>query len=138
MSVLLAVAGAHLSGQPLNDELTSRGAELVATVSTAPLYRLYALATAPPKPGLVRVTRDGRAIEVEVWRLDHAAFGSFVADLAQPMTIAQLTLADGSTVCGFSCEPLALDGAADITAYGGWRAYRAAPDSAGLDSGGLD
>jgi allophanate hydrolase len=39
-------------------------------------------------------------------------------------------LADGSWHHGFLCEPHALAGAEDITAYGGWRAYRAA-DRAG-------
>lgn len=123
MTVLLAVAGAHLAGQPLNSELTARGAELVATVTTASSYRLYALATVPPKPGLVRVGGGGQPIEVEVWRLDHAGFGAFVAGLAQPMAIAKISLADGTVVCGFSCEPVALEGSFDITAYGGWRAY---------------
>lgn len=34
----LAVAGAHLSGLPLNHQLTSLGATLVRTVRTAPVY----------------------------------------------------------------------------------------------------
>lgn len=123
MSVLLAVAGAHLSGQPLHHQLVERDAVLVASTTTSPDYRLYALDTTPAKPGLVRVDTDGAAIAVEVWRLDEAAFGSFVAALPQPMTIGQVTLADGSRCSGFSCEPVALTGAADITAYGGWLGY---------------
>jgi allophanate hydrolase len=34
----LAVAGAHLSGLPLNHQLTELGAKLVKTVRTAPVY----------------------------------------------------------------------------------------------------
>jgi allophanate hydrolase len=34
-------------------------------------------------------------------------------------------LADGTTVKGFVCEPAAVAGAEDITAFGGWRAYLA-------------
>ena len=124
-SVRLAVAGAHLSGQPLNRQLTDRGARLVTTTTTAPAYRLYALATEPPKPGLVRVGdgASGAAIEVEVWELPPAGFATFVAALPHPMSIGPVTLADGSEVPGFGCEPAALDGAHDITGSGGWRAH---------------
>ena len=121
--VLLAVAGAHLSGQPLNHQLTSRGATLERSTTTASHYRLYALDTEPPKPGVVRVTSGGAALEVEVWRLDAAAFGDFVAGLPQPMAIGRVELVDGSFVSGFLVEPIALEGAADITAFGSWRAY---------------
>jgi allophanate hydrolase len=124
MTVLLAVAGAHLGGQPLNAQLTDRGAELVSTTTTSADYRLVALPTTPPKPGVVRVA-DGSALEVEVWRLDDAAFGSFVAALPQPMAIGKVTLADGTLVSGFLVEPIAVEGAEDITRFGGWRSYLA-------------
>ena len=124
----LAVCGAHLSGQPLNAQLTDRAAELVATLSTAAAYRLFALDTQPPKPGLVRVAEGtpGAAIELEVWALDPAAFASFVDAVPAPMCIGRVVLEDGRNVAGFLCEPVALEGATDITSYGGWRAYRAA------------
>ncbi len=123
---LLAVVGAHLTGQPLNDQLIQRGAELVETTRTAAAYRLYALATDPPKPGLVRVAEGGSAIEVELWRLTAAAFGDFVWHAPRPMMIGQLELADGRLVTGFGVEPIALTGAPDISEYGGWRAWLAA------------
>jgi hypothetical protein len=122
-AIRLAVAGAHLSGQPLNHQLTGRGAVLVATTTTSAEYRLVALPTGPPKPGVVRVADGGAAIEVEVWELSEAAFGSFVAGLPQPMAIGKVALADGSLVSGFLVEPIAIDGAADITRFGGWRRY---------------
>jgi allophanate hydrolase len=126
---LLAVVGAHLVGQPLNHQLTDRGATFVRRTETAPIYRLYALPTDPPKPGLVRVV-DGDegagAIEVEVWDLEPAAFASFVDEIPSPLGIGRLVLDDDGDVAGFLCEPFALHGAPDITAYGGWRAYRAA------------
>lgn len=121
--VLLAVAGAHLSGQPLNVQLVERGAALVEATTTAPVYRLFALDTRPAKPGVVRVSRDGAALAVEVWRLTAAAFGDFVAHLPQPMAIGQVELADGRRVAGFVVEPIALEGADDITRFGGWRQY---------------
>lgn len=127
-TIPLAVVGAHLSGQPLNHQLTDRSAALVATTTTASRYRLHALETDPPKPGLVRVGStdpDGAEVEVEVWELEPAAFGSFVAEVPPPLAIGKIELADGSWVSGFVCEPWALQGAPDITAFGGWRAYRA-------------
>jgi hypothetical protein len=119
----LAVAGAHLSGQPLNHQLTSRGATLERSTITASRYRLFALDTEPAKPGVVRVASGGAALEVEVWRMGAAAFGDFVARLPQPMAVGRVELGDGSFVSGFLVEPIALEGAADITAFGSWRAY---------------
>ena len=123
----IVVAGAHLSGMVLNHELTSLGARLVAPAKTAPGYKLFSLATSPPKPGLVRAPGfEGQGIDVEIWALSPEAFGHFVAALPEPMGIGKVTLADGSTHPGFLCEAYALVGAEDITGYGGWRAYRAA------------
>lgn len=133
----LVVAGAHLRGQPLNHQLTDLGATYLATTTTASGYRLYALDTVPPKPGLVRVdlaTDHGPdagsgppgPIEVEVWSLAPDAFARFVAAVPAPLAIGQVELADGSTCTGFTCMPDGLATATDITAHGGWRAYRAA------------
>jgi allophanate hydrolase len=122
----IAVVGAHLTGQPLNTQLLERGGKLVETTKTAPTYRLFALDTTPPKPGLVRV-ENGEAIETEVWELPVAGFGDFVASLSTPMAIGKVELADGTWVPGFTCERYALEKATDITEYGGWRAYLARP-----------
>ncbi|MBU1285377.1 MAG: allophanate hydrolase [Gammaproteobacteria bacterium] len=123
-SVRVAVVGAHLTGMPLNFQLTSRDAVLVEQTSSAATYRLYALpGTVPPKPGLARVTEDGAAIIVELWDMPQARFGEFVAEIPTPLGIGNLQLADGRWVKGFICEPYALDGARDITSFGGWRAF---------------
>lgn len=118
--VPLLVVGAHRSGQPLNHELTDRGARLAGLVETAPRYRLYALATEPPKPGLVRVVEDGVAIVGELWRLPRAGLGDLLATLPPPMTLGAVELADGSTVTGFGCEPAALAGTTDISDHRDW------------------
>lgn len=123
--IRLAVVGAHLAGMPLHWQLASRNARLVAATETAPCYRLYAMAdSVPPKPALVW-DAGGAAISVEVYELDVAAFGSFVAEVPPPLAIGTVTLADGSCVKGFVAEPRALAGAEDITGLGGWRAYLA-------------
>jgi allophanate hydrolase len=120
----VAVVGAHLSGQPLNGQLVERRARLVETSRTAPGYSFYALpGTVPPKPGLVFDGAGKGGIEVEVWEMDAAAFGSFVGLIPAPLGIGTLTLADGSAVKGFLCEAHAVRGAEDITSYGGWRAW---------------
>jgi allophanate hydrolase len=120
----IAVVGAHLSGQPLNPQLLALGAEWERTTTTASAYRLHALSTTPPKPGLVHVGEGGGAgIEAEVWRLPAAGLGRLLADLPRPMALGRVELADGTYVPGFLCEPAALEGAEDITEYGGWRGY---------------
>jgi len=125
--IRIAVVGAHLRGMPLNHELTSRNARFVASTTTASTYRLFALAdTTPPKPGLLCVEHDadgGAAIALELWDVPEAAFGTFVAGVPAPLGIGSVTLADGSTVKGFICEPAGLRDAQDITHFGGWRHY---------------
>ena len=127
-TVKVAVVGAHLSGMPLNSQLTERGATLVREARTAPDYRFFALpGTVPPKPGLLRVAPgQGAAIALEVWDMPVEHYGSFVAMIPAPLGIGTLELADGSSVQGFLCEAQALQGATDISDYGGWRAYIAA------------
>jgi allophanate hydrolase len=125
-AVKLAVVGAHLSGQPLNGQLTSRKARLLGPARTAAGYSLYALSgTAPAKPGLIRDGVGRGLIELEIWELDAAGFGSFVAEIPPPLGIGTITLEDGTQVKGFLCEPHAIAGAEDITGFGGWRNWLA-------------
>jgi allophanate hydrolase len=126
--IAIAVVGAHLSGMPLNGELRALNARLLKTTTTAADYKLFALrGTVPPKPGLVRVERGvGTRITLEVWALTADAFGKFVNNIPSPMAIGTLKLDDGSEVKGFVVEPAALEGARDISEFGGWRRYIAA------------
>ena len=120
----IAVVGAHLAGLPLNGQLTERGARLRESTVTAPHYRLFALpGTTPPKPGMLRVAQGGASIAVEVWEMPIDAVGSFLALVPPPLGLGSVELADGSRVHGFVCEPCALEGARDISGFGGWRAY---------------
>lgn len=122
-TVRVAVVGAHLTGMPLNFQLTTRNAVRVEQTQTADTYRLYALpGTVPPKPGLAKAD-SGRSIIVELWDMPIARFGEFVAEIPAPLGIGTLTLADGRNVKGFICEPWALADALDITEFGGWRAF---------------
>jgi len=121
--VRLAVVGAHLKDMPLHWQLSSRNAQLIAVTETAPTYRLYAMANStPPKPALVH-DAAGAAIAVEVYELDVAEFGSFVAEVPPPLAIGTITLSDGSQVKSFVAEPRATEGARDITALRSWRTF---------------
>ena len=124
----IAVVGAHLTGLPLNRELTERGGVFVRKVETTSDYRFYALpGTTPPKPGLLRVAEGaGAPIEAEIWALDVERFGAFVAAIPSPLGIGTLRFSDGSTAKGFLVEAHAVQGAKDISRHGGWRAYMAA------------
>ena len=123
-TVKLAVCGAHLSGLPLNWQLTQLGAKLDRTTRTAPTYKLFALpGTTPPKPGLIRVSESGAPVEVEVWEVPIAGYGHFVSNIPAPLGIGTITLEDGSSVQSFLCEAIALQGARDVTSFGGWRAF---------------
>ncbi|MCX7693526.1 allophanate hydrolase [Tepidimonas taiwanensis] len=128
--VRVAVVGAHLSGLPLNAQLTGRGGRLVTATRTAPRYRLYALPDGK-RPGLARVASGGAAIACEVWELPLDQFGSFVAGIPAPLGMGQVELADGTLVNGFICEPIGIADARDITAFGGWRAWLAAASTGG-------
>ena len=123
--VEIAVVGAHLSGQPLNHQLTDRGARLQATTRTGKQYRFYALpGTTPAKPGMIRdESFAGAGIEVEVWNMPEHHFGSFVAGVPKPLSIGDVQLQDGRWCKCFLCEFAALEGAREITSFGSWRAY---------------
>lgn len=125
-TIKVAVCGAHMSGLPLNWQLTDRQARCVAITESAPEYRLYALPGGPPaRPGMIRVAESGVAIAVEVWEMPVEHFGSFVAGIPAPLGIGMVKLADGSAVSGFICEGIAAATAQDVSHFGGWRAYLA-------------
>lgn len=123
----LAVVGAHLTGMPLNGQLTACGATLVHRTATAPDYRLFSLpGEGARRPGLVRVPVGGVPIEVEVFALPLTEVGAFLQLVPAPLAIGTVRLADGSSVHGFLCEEIATADALDISDFGGWRAFVAA------------
>ncbi len=120
----IAAVGAHLSGMALNWQLTELGATLRSVTSTSASYRLFALpGTVPPKPGMVRVKSDGAPIALEVWDVPASKVGRFLSLIAAPLGLGNIELANGRWVHGFLCEGHALEGAPDITSFGGWRNY---------------
>ena len=121
----LAVVGAHLSNFPLNIDLLTLDASLSQRTTTSPNYKLYELQnTTPAKPGLARDPQGSR-IEVEIWTMPVSNVGAFLGTISSPLGLGSVEMADGRWVKGFICEPYGLVGARDVTAWGGWRAYKA-------------
>jgi allophanate hydrolase len=122
--VALAVCGAHMEGLPLNHQLRDRGGYFLQHTHTASEYRLFALPGGPPhRPGLVRVRDGGAPVEVEIWALPTEQWGSFLSAIPAPLAVGKVVLQSGAAVPGFICEAYAASDAADITEFGGWRAY---------------
>jgi allophanate hydrolase len=119
----LAVFGAHMRGEPLNHQLADRGARFLGEVRTASRYRMVALPTSPPKPGIVQDPMRGGVLVGERWAISAAGLGEFLTELPEPMRLGSVTLEDGSTCVGFHCDPIAATGAVDITEFGSWRRY---------------
>ena len=122
----LVVSGAHMTGLPLNGQLTERRGRFVRATCTAPSYRLFSLSEgAPSRPGLLRVRDGGAAIAVEVWAMPTSMIGSLLAIIPSPLGLGTIRLEDGSSRHGFLCESVATADVEDITRHGGWRAYLA-------------
>ena len=118
----LVVCGAHLEDQPLNWQLRERDSYLLEKTTSSDNYKLYALSDGK-RPGMVRSTTGGAAIEVEVWSMPVANFGSFVAGIPAPLGTGKVELASGRWVSGFICDTYGLEGARDITEVGSWREW---------------
>ncbi|MCC3303845.1 allophanate hydrolase [Sneathiella sp. HT1-7] len=121
----IVVCGAHMSGLPLNKELTSRGGRFIRTASTTNDYQFFALAGGPPdRPGLVRTDPGmGFEIDLEVWALPKENMGLFMENIPFPLAIGTISLSDGSRVKGFVCEAAGTHGATDISSLKTWRRY---------------
>ncbi len=120
----VAVCGAHMTGLPLNTQLTSLGGTFVQEICTTPDYKFFKLnGFTPARPGLLKVANEGFAISLEIWKLPIENYGAFVSGVPAPLGFGTLSLADGSCVNGFLCEHYATLDAVDISHLGGWRHY---------------
>jgi allophanate hydrolase len=110
--------GAHMSGLPLNPQITSLGGRFVREAATQPTYKLFALGN---RPGMVR-GENGAAIAGEVWGLPTAAIGALLAQVPPPLGFGTVLLDDGPCL-GFLAESVGVGDAPEITHFGGWRAW---------------
>lgn len=124
----IVVFGAHLRGGPLEWQLTDLGARWAGELTTAPHYRMAALDTVPPKPGITRAPEDtaGTALTGHRWLLSPAALGRFLGALPAPMQLGKVEFDDGSWRTGFGCDGAAAAAGKDISEHGSWPAALAA------------
>ncbi|WP_304543839.1 allophanate hydrolase-related protein [Sulfurimonas microaerophilic] len=123
-TIKIAVCGAHMSGLPLNHQLTELDAKLEKKTTTAKGYRLFNVPEkVPPRPGMVRDETSDASLELEVWEMPLENFGAFMIQIASPLCIGTVFLEDGSSVYGFLCENNAILEAEEITQFGGWIKY---------------
>lgn len=121
----IAVCGAHMSGLPLNKDLTLRGGRFLSCATTANDYQFYALGGgSPDRPGLVRTAKGkGFEIDLEIWALPKTEIGSFLDTIPSPLGLGTLHLNDGSSVKGFICEAEGATGAKEISDLKSWRQF---------------
>ena len=121
----IAVVGLHLSGQPLNHQLTTLDSRLKRSCKTSAEYKMYVLKDAKgEKPGLIRLKTDGGVMfKLEIWEIPLQNVGKFISMIPQPLGIGTLNLEDGTQVKGFICEPCVMDDSEDISQFSGWVEY---------------
>lgn len=120
------VAAAHLKGEALAHQVVDCGGRWVRTTRTAPGFALHLVADDPPRPGLVRTSGPGAAIEVDVWALPPDGWAGFVSAGVPGLAVGRVDLEDGTVLPGFVAAADEVEGRADLTPFGGWRAWRAA------------
>lgn len=123
--VALAVAGAHLRGQPLHHRLVGADCRLLARTTTAPLYRCVALDTGGLTVPALYPSEQGLPFEVEVYEIPRAYLRVLKETAVPGLTIGEMRLADGRQVSGYRADPTIAPAGPDISHHGGWRAYLA-------------
>ena len=124
-TVYLAVNGTLMRGLELNANMELVKAEFVREALTEPTYRLWSIHDR--HPAMMRVSTGGRAIAVEIWAVPASQMASLLLLEPPGLCIGKVQLADGEEVLGVIGEPILCEGQREITAWGGWRAYIAAP-----------
>lgn len=121
---VIVVAGAHMSGLPLNRMLVSRGGRFERRERTEGGYRLLRVPDGPPRPGLVDGDGPAGGFAVEVWELPAQGLGELVAEVGAPLRLGAVRLSDGTTMPGFLGDAAALADADDLSHLDGWREVR--------------
>lgn len=120
-SVLLAVNGTLMRGLELNPNMLAAGAVFVRESATVASYRLWSIGDR--HPAMVRVSEGGVSVALEVWSVPRAGLASILLQEPPGLSIGKVSLSDGEEVLGVLGEPVLCEGQAEITQFGGWRAY---------------
>lgn len=123
--IVFAVCGAHLKGEALHDEISH--AEFLESARTAQEYRMFAISDGKiQKPAILAGGKND--FYVELYAMNAADFGKFVAQIPAPLGIGKIKLSDGRFVSGFIGDSSILESAEkfsvqDISGLGDWRKY---------------
>lgn len=119
------ICGSALSGQPDHGNLC--GATLCGPAKTAARYRMHAVAN-DWHPGIYETGTGGVALVGELYALTGEQYAQLEATEPPHMYAADITLDDGQVVTAFLYPKTLIDENEwpDISAYGGWAAYKAA------------
>jgi len=121
VNIPLAVNGTLMRGLELNGNLLEAGAQFVRETTTVPEYRLWSIADR--HPAMVRVSRGGASIAVEVWDVPAAGLAHILLREPPGLCVGKVRLSDGQETLGVLGEPVLCEGQKEITRWGGWRRY---------------
>ncbi|MEZ4729044.1 MAG: hypothetical protein R3E79_18065 [Caldilineaceae bacterium] len=122
-TVYLAVNGTLMRGLALNENLLRIGARFVREATTEAAYRLWSIHDR--HPAMMRVAEGGRAIALEIWEVPADGIATILQQEPPGLCIGRITLADGESILGVLGEAYLCENGAEITQWGGWRAYMA-------------
>jgi gamma-glutamylcyclotransferase (GGCT)/AIG2-like uncharacterized protein YtfP len=124
VSVDLFVNGTLMRGLALHPNLD--GAEFLEVCTTAPRYRLYSIGGV--HPGMFEVAEGGVSVPGELYRVPEALLARVEAGEPPGLYRGAVHLGDGRVVQGILFPRELAEGIhADISDFGGWRAYAALP-----------
>jgi hypothetical protein len=117
----LAVNGTLMRGLELNINLQQVEAVFVRATVTAPIYRLWSISDR--HPAMMRVSRGGSSIAVEIWSLPLARLADILQQEPAGLCVGKIKLADNSEILGVLGEAFLCEEQLEITEFGGWRNY---------------
>jgi len=124
-TTLLAVNGTLMRGLELNPNLLAVGATFVRQDETDACYRLWSIGDR--HPAMQRTPGAGARVALELWDVPAAGLATILQNEPPGLAIGKVVLKDGAVVLGVLGEPFLCEGQREITVFGGWRAYTAAP-----------
>jgi hypothetical protein len=124
-TTLLAVNGTLMRGLELNPNLLAVGATFVREDETDACYRLWSIGDR--HPAMLRTPGAGTRVALELWAVPVTGLARLLQSEPPGLAIGKVVLTDGSIVLGVLGEPFLCEGQREITEFGGWRAYTAAP-----------
>lgn len=118
------ICGSALRGQPDHGNLS--GARFKGAAKTKPIYRLHSVND--QHPGIYEVGEGGVAVAGEIYELTDQQHARLIASEPPNLYEAPIQLEDGTAVSAmiYPRELIVVHQYPDISAYGGWAAYKAA------------